>query len=164
MPRVLFWCLVWITLGISIVLPLLLGLYDTNLPSPSLNLLPDKCSSQQCLMYWRRWRDNPVSYIWSLCRWGGCNISGYSHQLNLYAAAWPLQRNQVNQSLARAGVKMKPSFAHRLYRRCSGWTLRTLNPEFMEHVIRHAIPMIVVKGSPNKGIIIVHDASLIPYK
>ena len=32
----------------------------------------------------------------------------------------------------------------------------------MEHVIRHAIPMIVVKGSPNKGIIIVHDASLIP--
>ena len=30
--------MVWITLGISIVLPLLLGLYESNLPSPSLNL------------------------------------------------------------------------------------------------------------------------------
>ena len=30
--------MVWITLGISIVLPLLLGLYESNLPAPSLNL------------------------------------------------------------------------------------------------------------------------------
>ena len=45
---------------------------------------------------WARPWHYKSSYIWSLCRWGGCNISGYSHQLNLYAAAWPLQRIKLD--------------------------------------------------------------------